>query len=162
MQFDVPNTALLTSQILNPGRGAGRGLAPPRGMPVPQSVCVRLVCATGYGTRHANRACVRRRANDTTEAHTIIYAGRASLCVCCSRGGLDLLTSPVGVESQRPETTKAFHNNRFIARDPIGVISHVITSSSLPSLSSSAQVGHPSAALRWLAFCVQRCRCARR
>ena len=108
-------------------------------------------------------ACVRRRANDTTEAHTIMHImPGAQAYVCCSRGGLGLLTSPVGVESQRPETTKAFHNNRFIARDPIGVISHVITSSSLPSLSSSAQVGHPSAALRWLAFCVQRCRCARR
>eukprot|EP00966_Prymnesium_polylepis_P039895 926418-Prymnesium_polylepis.1 len=74
--------------------------------------------------------------------------------VCCSRG-LGLLTTPVGVESQRPETTKAFHKN--LVRDPICVISHVITSSSLPSWSSSARVGHPSAALRWLAFCVQRC-----
>eukprot|EP00966_Prymnesium_polylepis_P181208 4197163-Prymnesium_polylepis.1 len=76
---------ILKSQILNPGSGAGRGPAPPRGMTVPQSVCVRLVCATGYGTRHANRACVRRRTNDTTEPHTINYAypcrARKLMCV---------------------------------------------------------------------------------
>eukprot|EP00966_Prymnesium_polylepis_P053695 1241093-Prymnesium_polylepis.1 len=72
MQFDVPMMSrMLTSQILNPGRGAGRvGHAPPRGMPVAQSVCVRRVCATGYGTRHADRACERSDARTTRQSHT--------------------------------------------------------------------------------------------
>ena len=151
---------ILTSQILNPGRSRSR--PSPRDAGTSAGMCEACGC---YGLRdeareQGMRAETRERHDRGT--HDYLCRARKLIYVCCSQGGLDLLTSPVGVESQRPETTKAFHNNRFLARDPIGVISHVITSSSLPSLSSSAQVGHPSAALRWLAFCVQRCRCARR
>ena len=106
------------------------------------------VSAGGRGTR-ARRGC----ATDKAEPR----------CVCCSRG-LGLLTSPVGVESQRPETTMAFHKKRFRVRDHLRDITrhHVIVVTRVPSLSSSAQVGHPLAALRWLGFRVQHCRCARR
>ena len=82
-------------------------------------------------------------------------------CVCCSRG-LGLLTSPVDVESQRPETTMAFHKKRFRVRDHLRDITrhHVIVVTKFVVVGASWT--HPSAALRWLAFRVQRCRCARR
>jgi hypothetical protein len=160
MQFDVPNTHISNSQ--SRPRCRSRSRPSPRDAGTSVGMCAACVC---YGLRdeareQGMRAETRERHDRGT--HDYLCRARKLMCVGCSRGGLGLLTSPVGVESQRPETTKALHNNRFLARDPIGVISHVITSSSLPSLSSSAQVGHPSAALRWLAFCVQRCRCARR
>ena len=129
------------------------------------SVCVRLVCATGLRergsgtmTNRAHEQALRTGhtcgdANDTTEPHTIAsyiqHIMPARKLVCCSRG-LGLLTSPVGVESQRPETTKALHNNRFLVRDHlrditrhhvIVVTKFVVVGASWTSIGRSALVG---------------------
>ena len=75
--------------------------------------------------------------------------------VCCSRG-LGLLTSPDGVESQRPETTKVFHKNIFLVRDHlrditrhhvIVVTKFVVVGASWTSIGRSALVGLPRATL---------------
>ena len=68
--YDVPNARILTSQILNPGRDAVGPAAPPRGMLVPRSVLVRLVCATGlrYEPREqGTRAETRERHEEEEE-----------------------------------------------------------------------------------------------
>ena len=85
--YDVPNARILTSQILNPGRDAVGPAAPPRGMLVPRSVLVRLVCATGLryepreqGTRAETRERHDRATHDRKLQH-IMLARRASLCV---------------------------------------------------------------------------------
>ena len=151
MQFDVPNP-ILTSQSNLPGRGAvGWSRPSPRdaGTSVGTWVgmCAAFVCnrPTGRGTRPGH-ACGDARTTRQSHRRTIAYA---VVCVCCSRG-LGLLTSPVGVESQRPEITKAFNKNSFVCVI-ICVISHVITSSSLPSLSPIRKLDIQSArsALGW-------------
>eukprot|EP00966_Prymnesium_polylepis_P199456 4622088-Prymnesium_polylepis.1 len=76
-------------------------------MPVPQSVCVRHAGATrGYGDRHANRACVRRRANDRAThdcyaSYSISHAGRASLCVLLPRPRPADLAARCGIPKTR-------------------------------------------------------------
>jgi hypothetical protein len=95
----------------------------------------------------------------TTEPHTIAsyiqHIMPARKLVCCSRG-LGLLTSPDGVESQRPETTKVFHKNIFLVRDHlrditrhhvIVVTKFVVVGASWTSIGRSALVGLPRATL---------------
>ena len=115
----------------------------------------RYVCglcvlrATGRGTR-TGHACGDART--TRQRHTAIMhiMPGAQAYVCCSRGGLGLLTSPVGVESQRPETTMGFHKKRFRVRDHlrditrhhvIVVTKFVVVGASWTSIGRSALVG---------------------
>eukprot|EP00966_Prymnesium_polylepis_P150325 3472428-Prymnesium_polylepis.1 len=62
-----------------------------------------------YGVWHADGMRDRQTGHGGNTAAEPRY-------VCCSRG-LGLLTSPVDVESQRPETTMGFHKKRFRVRD---------------------------------------------
>ena len=141
---------ILTSQILNPGRSRSR--PSPRDAGTSVGMCAACVC---YGLRdeareQGMRAETRERHDRGTHDYLCISLPGAQAYVCCSRGGLGLLTSPVGVESQRPETTKALHNNRFLVRDHlrditrhhvIVVTKFVVVGASWTSIGRSALVG---------------------
>jgi hypothetical protein len=156
--YDLPNARILTSQILNPGRDAVGPAAPPRGMLVPRSVLVRLVCATGlrYEPREqGTRAETRERHDRATHDRKLQHIMPARKLVYCSRG-LGLLTSPDGVESQRPETTKVLHKNNVFVRDHLRDITRhhvivvnkfVVVRASWTFISRSALVGLPRATL---------------
>ena len=88
--YDVPNARILTSQILNPCRDAVGPAAPPRGMLVPRSVLVRLVCATGlrYEPREQGTSAETRERHDKAthdrKLQTAYHAG-AQACVLLPR-----------------------------------------------------------------------------